>query len=167
MEYYGKDLVVYPDGISMAADWQKEFRQQWDSRPPEEVQEVVERHGLERGRPGMNLPKDLLDHEDGIGVFINPDEGKEIMTHFTSLVAGLERNGTDLTEEQELSIRGFFDSPAVSPAFVRRVLSEFGDESVQKAFVLKGKVPSYWLDYLFRIRKGHFYRRRYPTLAVI
>ena len=34
-------------------------------------------------------------------------------------------------------------------------------------FLLKGDLPSYWLDYLLRSRKGHFYRKRYPTLAVV
>jgi hypothetical protein len=28
-------------------------------------------------------------------------------------------------------------------------------------------LPGYWLDYLFRSRKGQFYRKRYPTLSVV
>lgn len=167
MEYYGKDLVIYPDGVSMAADWQRELRQQWESRSPEEVKDVIARHGLKRGRADLNLPRDLLEHDDGIGVFINPDEGKEIMPHFTSLVAGLKRKGEGLAEEHELSIQGLFDSPAVSPAFVRRVLSEYGAESVLQAFLLRDNVPNYWLEHLLRSRKGQFYRKRYPALAAI
>ena len=54
-----------------------------------------------------------------------------------------------------------------SPMFVRRVLEEFGDESARKAFLLKGDLPGYWLEYLLRSHKGHFYRRRYPTLSVV
>jgi hypothetical protein len=163
----GKDLVVYPDGLSMAADWQKEIREQWESRPPQEVKAVVEKHGLKEGRPGMKLPKDLLEHKNGLGVFLNPDEGKEIMTHFTSLVAGLKKKGEGLTEDEEGAIQGFFDSDSVSPKFVRRVLEEYGDESVKAAFRFKGDPPGYWLDYLLRSRKGHFYRKRYPTLSVV
>ena len=41
LAFYGKDLVVYPDGMSMAADWQKELRTDWESRPKQEVEEVV------------------------------------------------------------------------------------------------------------------------------
>ena len=88
MTYYGKDLITYPDGLSMAADWQKEFRSYWESAPQHEVQEVIEKHGLKEGRTNMNCPKDLLEHTGGLGVFLNPDEGKEIMTHFVSLVTG-------------------------------------------------------------------------------
>jgi len=89
------------------------------------------------------------------------------MTHFTSLVAGLMKKGEALTDDQEITIRGFFESPAVSPRFVRRVLEEYGGESVKTAFLLKGDLPVYWLDYLLRSRKGHFYRKRYPSLSVI
>ena len=37
----GKDLAVYPDGLAMAADWQKELRVAMGSRPREEVEEAV------------------------------------------------------------------------------------------------------------------------------
>ena len=94
--YQGKDLVVYPDGLSMAADWQKELRWQWESRPQEEVQEVIKRHGLKENRPEIKLPQDLLDEKDGIGVFLNPDEGKEIMTGFTSLIERVDEEGRRL-----------------------------------------------------------------------
>ena len=151
----------------MAADWQKEFRAQWDSRPQDLLPEVIEKHGLKKGRPEVQIPEDLLGHKDGLGVFLNPDEGKEIMTHFASLIAGLKKKGEGLTVDEEMTIRGFFESPAVSPKFVRRVLEEYGDESVRAVFLLKGDLPGYWLDYLLRSRKGHFYRKRYPTLAVV
>jgi hypothetical protein len=114
----------------------------------------------------MNCPKDLIEHTGGVGVFLNPDEGKEIMTHFASLVAGLKRKGKTLTDDQEQAIRGFFDADAVSPMFVKRVLDEYGDESARTAFFLRGDPPSYWLDYLFRRHKGQFYRKRYPSLSV-
>jgi hypothetical protein len=163
----GKDLVVYPDGLSMAADWQKEVRWQWEQRPQHEVDAVVRKHGLKEGRPDIKIPQDLLEEKDGLGVFLNPDEGKEIMSHFTTLVAGLRKKGEGLTAEEAASIRGLFESPSISPRFVRRVLGEHGDESVKEAFVLRGDLPGYWLDYLLRSRKGHYYRRCYPSLSVV
>jgi hypothetical protein len=167
MVFHGKDLVVYPDGLSMAADWQKELREQWESRPQEDLEEAIKRHGLKKGRPEIQIPKDLLEEKDGLGVFLNPDEGKEIMMHFTTLVAGLKKKGEGLTEDEEETICGFFESDVISPRFVRRVLDEYGDESVRAAFLLKGDLPGYWLEYLLRSRKGHFYRKRYPALAVV
>jgi len=47
------------------------------------------------------------------------------------------------------------------------VLDEYGDESVRAAFVLRGDLPSYWLDWLLRSRKGQYYRKRYPALSVV
>lgn len=163
----GKDLVVYPDGLSMAADWQKEIRWQWEQRPQQEVDEVVTKHGLKEGRPDIKIPQDLLEERDGLGVFLNPDEGKEIMTHFATLVAGLRKKGEGLTGNEADAIRGFVESPSVSPRFVGRVLDEHGDESVREAFVLRGNLPGYWLDYLLRSRKGHYYRKCYPSLSVV
>ena len=89
------------------------------------------------------------------------------MTGFTSLVRGLKKKGKGLTEEEQEVIRGFIDADAISPRFVHRVLNEYGDESVKAAFLLKGDLPGYWLDYLLRSHKGHFYRKRYPCLAVV
>lgn len=167
LAYYGKDLMMYPDGLSMAADWQKELRWHWESRPQEEVQEAIKQHGLKEGRPDIKIPDDLLEEKNGLGVFLNPDEGKEIMEHFTPLIAGLKKKGVGLTEDEQEVIRGFFDSDAISPKFVRRVLEEYGDESVKMAFVLKGDLPSYWLEYLLRSRKGDYYRKRYPAMSVV
>jgi Protein of unknown function (DUF3843) len=162
----GKDLVTYSDGLAMAADWQKELRWQWESRSRQEAEEVARKHALKKGRPEMNIPQDLLEEKDGLGVFLNPDEGKEIMSRFTTLLTGLRKKGEGLTEVEQDAIRGFFDSPAISPEFVRRVLEEQGQESVKAAFLLRGNVPEYWLDYLLRSHKGHFYRKRYPSLSV-
>ncbi len=167
MAFYGKDLMVYPDGLSMAADWQKEIRQQWESKPEQEVKDVIDRHQLEKGRPDMKIPDDLLRAKGGVGVFLNPEEGKEVMTHFTSLIAGLAKKGKSLTENEAGAIYDFFDADAISPNFVRRVLEEYGDESIKTVFLLKDNPPDYWLNYILRSRKGHFYRKRYPSLSVI
>jgi len=167
LAFHGKDLVVYPDGLSMAADWQRELSSDWKSRPKQEVKKVIEKYGLVKGRPEIKIPQNLLEQKDGVGVFLNPDEGKEIMTHFTSLIAGLKKNGEGLTKDEEDVIHGFFNADSVSPRFVKRLLEEFGDESVRVAFLLKGDLPGYWLDYLLRARKGIYYRNRYPSLSVI
>ena len=136
----GKDLVVYPDGLSMAADWQKEVRWQWEQRPQQEVEEVVRKHGLKEGRPDIKIPQDLLEEKDGLGVFLNPDEGKEIMSHFTTLVAGLKKKGEGLTgDEAGCRFAGSSSRPPISPRFVRRVLEEHGDESVKDGVRAEGR----------------------------
>ena len=100
-------------------------------------------------------------------MFLNPDEGKEIMSGFTTLVTGLKKKGEGLTGEEADSIRGLVESPSISPRFVRRVLEEHGDESVRTAFVLRGDLPGFWLDWLLRSRKGQYYRKCYPSLSVV
>ncbi len=41
------------------------------------------------------------------------------MSGFTSLLAGLRKKGGGLTDDEENAIRGFFESPVVSPKFAR------------------------------------------------
>jgi hypothetical protein len=81
------------------------------------------------------------------------------MERFTTLVEGLRKKGEGLTGEEQEVIRGFIESDAVSPRFVRRVLEEYGDESVRTAFLLEGDLPGCWLEYVLRSHKGHFYRK--------
>jgi len=167
MAFYGRDLIIYPDGLSMAADWQKEMRHNWESRPHEAIEETIRRHGLKNRRPDMTIPKDLLDSKGGIAVYINPDEGKEIMDGFNAIVEGLRHKGRDLTHDQMCAIRGFIESDAVSPRFVHRVVAEYGDESIKDAYLLGEDAPAYWLEYLLRRHKGHYYRKRYPSVSVV
>jgi len=167
LAYFGSDLILFPDGLTMASAFEKELQHQWDSKPQEQVQDVIRQHGLHDGRPTMKLPDEIIKHSDGIGVFLNPAEGKEMMTHFTSLVSALKLTDGDFSEDQEYAIRGFLMSSTISPAFVKRVLNEYGDQAVRQIFLLKGDVPTYWLDYLLRRFKGNYFRRRYPGLSLI
>jgi hypothetical protein len=166
MAYYGKDLIIYPDGLSMAADFQKALEAQWRTFPPETVQEAIRKHELTKCRPNMSIPKEVLDHKSGVGIFIHP-EGMDIMLHFDDLVSGLRQRGRDLTDDQAYAIRSFIEDDAASPGFVKRLLGEYRDESVPEAYLLREAPPDYWLEYLLRRHKGCYYRRRYPCVAVI
>jgi len=167
LKYSGTDLVIYPDGLAMAADWQKELRAAWEAIPAGKRKGAIKRHKMEREEPDLQIPPDLLEERQGIGVFLNPDEGKEIMRVFDPLVAGLKRRGRSLSEAEEEAIQQFIESDAVSPAFVHRVLEDYPSASVKAAFRISEEAPDYWLEYLLRSRKGHFYRKRYPTVSVL
>jgi Protein of unknown function (DUF3843) len=164
---HGKDWVAYPDGLAMAADWQKEAKQKIAALPPAERKKLMERHGLETPSPRMDLPPDLLESKDGIGVYFNPEEGIEIAEDFDALLAGLRKRGVDLTPDEEGVIRGWILSESISPGFVRRLAGECGDESIRAAFLLGKHDEGYLLEYLLRRYKGRFYRPRYPTLTLV
>jgi len=71
------------------------------------------------------------------------------------------------TPEEYEAIRGWIDSPSISPAFIHRVLQEYGGaESIKYAFRWETD-DSCWLDYMLRRHKGDFYRRRLPPLSVV
>ena len=167
MAYHKTDLMAYPDSVDMAADWQKELKSMWDAAPQDQVEDVIKRHGLKKGRPEISLPDDLVNSGNGIAVFANPEEGKEIIKDYNDIVSGLKRCGENLTEAQATAIRGFVTADAISPAFVKRVTAEHGAESIKAAFMLRECDEGFWLDYLLRSYKGHFYRKRYPSMSMI
>jgi len=167
IKYHGNDLVIYPNGLSMAADRQKEIRLQWESKPKDVITRAIEKHKLKEPQPDMPFPRDLLESEDRVGVGYNPDEGTEIMTGFNNIVSGFKKRGKDLNEEEERGIRSFIRSDLVSPKFVKRLIEEYGSESIEAAFLIRGSYDESHVDYLLRRYKGAYYRRRYPHIALV
>lgn len=167
VKYHGNDLVIYPNGLSMAADRQKELRLQWDSKPKDVVARAIEKFKLNKAEPDMPIPRDLLECENGVGVYYNLDEGTEIMTGFNSIISGLKKRGDNLSEEEEKGIRSLIWSNLVSPQFVRRLTREYGSESIEAAFLIRGNHDESHVDYLLRRYKGAYYRKRYPRIALV
>jgi hypothetical protein len=168
IEYHGgKNLVSYPDGLTMAADWQREFAHYRDSAPPDAVAKASAAYGLDDGMAHMNLPQDLADEADGVGVFLDPNTGREMFQGFTPLVSALARRGEGLTREEEDYVRTFVMSRQISPAFVRRLVAEHGDASIRRSFLLSTCDEEWSLDYLLRRYKGRHFRKRYPRLSVL
>ncbi len=134
---HGNDWVVYADGLLMAADWQKSVKAKFAALPEDEQKRLLEKHGSKAGSPEMNLPRDLLESKNGIGVYYNPDEGMEILPDFNDILSGLKKKGRGLTAAEEVAIWGWMKSPFLSPGFVRRVAEEHGSESIAAAFFLE------------------------------
>jgi hypothetical protein len=167
IKYHGSDLVIFPDGISMAADRQKEFRMQWESKPQDVIARVTAEHKLKGPAANINFPHDLLENKNGVGVFYNPDEGEEIMTGFNNIVSGFNKKGINLNQDEQDGIRSFISSDMVSPRFVKKLIQEYGSESIEAAFFIRGEHHESHIDYLLRRYKGAYYRNRYPRIALI
>ena len=163
--HYGGELVSFPDGLALAAAEQKRMEGEWAAANPEHIARTMEERGLNHPRPIMKLPPAFLNHEQGIGAFSNPDEGVEFMLGFNHLVSGFRKKGVGLTEAELHSVRGFMVSAAASTAFVRRLVAEHGAESVAETFLVRECPPESSLEVLLRRHKGHFYRKRYPSLS--
>jgi hypothetical protein len=167
MEYHNDDFVIYPDGLSMAADYQKDIRSQWECKPKEEIAKVMEKFKLKAPSPSLSFPDDLIENDRGVGVYFNQDEGQEIMTGFNFMVSGFKKKGIGLTKDEEEGIRSFIISEMVSPKFVSRLIQEYSYESVGTAFLIWGGHGQSHLNYLLRRYKGAYYRNRYPRIALI
>jgi hypothetical protein len=167
LDYHGKDLVIYPDGNAMAEDEQKFHRYQFESAPKEEVEAFLKEHGLSEPSPQVEWSPELLECDDGIGVYFNSDEGQEMMTSFDDVLSGFQKRGNDLSADESEMIRQLLYSDAISPKFVDKLVQEYGDASIASSFLIPRECEPYYLEYLLRRYKGHFYRNRYPTLSIV
>jgi Protein of unknown function (DUF3843) len=167
VDYFGTDLVTYPDGKTMAEAMQQFYQSQSASAPKAEVEALLQRHHLSASSPQINWSPDLLACEDGIGVYFNPDEGQEMMTGFDDVLRGLQKRGSDVQEEETEGIRQFLYADAISPQFVRKLVHDHGDASIAAAFLIPQDCDTYYLEYLLRRYKGHFYWKRYPSLTIV
>ncbi|KHE93464.1 MAG: hypothetical protein SCABRO_00759 [Candidatus Scalindua brodae] len=161
----GKDLILYTDGLSMAADEEKRYRFLFESRLKEKVSDFVKEHGLRGPKPRMSFPPEFLNCNNGVAHFFNKEEGTETFINFNWVKDGLSKKGVNLTEDEEHAICQFMLSNAISPEFVHRLANEYGHESIGTSFLLHNKDDKSCLYYLLRRYKGHFYRKRYPSLA--
>jgi len=167
VNYFGTDLVIYPDGKTMAEAMQQFYQSQSASAPKAEVEALLQRHHLSASSPQINWSPDLLACEDGIGVFFNPEEGQEMMRSFDAVRRGFQKHGRDLSEEESEMLRQFLYADAISPPFVRKLMQDYGDASIAAAFVIPQDCDTYYVEYLLRRYKGHFYRKRYPSLSIV
>ena len=164
--YYGSDLAVFPDGLSLAAAEQKRMEAQWRTASPEKVSTLMKTRGLSRPGPKMNFPPNFLEHEKGIAAFSLPDEGVEYLLRFDHVVSGLQKNGAGLTEDEMAALWHTITSAIISPAFVRRLVTEHGAESIACTFAIREQPLDLVLNFLFRRHKGEHYRKRYPALSL-
>jgi hypothetical protein len=163
----GDDLVVYPDGLAVAAAEQKRLEAKWRGAAPGVIARVMGQHGLEHARPQMNFPPEFLEHDDGIGAFFNPDEGEEFFLGFNYVLSGLRKKGAGLTDDEADALRHLLTDGSVSPAFVERLAREHGAESIAEAFLIRDVPAELALAFLLRRHKGQFYRKRYPTMSLV
>jgi hypothetical protein len=165
--YYGGDLTTFPDGLTLAAAEQRRMIAEWAAGDPEHAARVMRERGLQKPCPRMEFPPAFLNHDQGIGAFFNPEEGVEYLLKFNHVVSALGKRGVELSEEELEALRGCMTSSAISPAFVRRLVVDYGGESIAEAFLIRGFPLDLALDFLLRRHKGHFFRRRYPSLSLL
>lgn len=162
--FYKDDLVYFKDGFSMAAAFQKKDKQKYDAISKDKLTKIMKDNNFKRPFPKMNLSKDLLNSENGIGVFFNPTEGIEIMMGFDTITTGFRKNGENLTNDEKTAIQEFIFSSAISPAFVDRVIAGYGSKSIASSFVIDTDINC--IPFLLHKYKGHFYRNRYPSISI-
>jgi hypothetical protein len=167
VEYHGSDLAVYPDGLSMAAGMQKLYRLYNEARLAEMPAEMRAKHSLPPTTLDLPYPPELIERKDGIGAYFHAGEGPEIMTGFNEVVSGLKKRGHGVTEVEAEAIHSIMTSDVISPDFVQRLVGDYGAESIAAVFLISDRSDKTYLPYLLRRYKGHFFRNRYPQIALV
>jgi hypothetical protein len=166
IKFHGSDFIFYPDGLALAEDTEKQLQAFNKSRE----QELPGQHDKKQPSANINI-SDFLDQylemENGVALYFNPNEGQEMMEEFNDVLGGLKKKGVGLTQDEADGLRGLIFSDVLSPGFVRRVVQEYGHEAIAPAFLIKDVEDDLYLEYLLRRHKGHFYKKRYPSLSFV
>ena len=165
VSFFETDLMVFKDGFSMAAALQKKDRQKYESLSKNELEIHMKRHGLENPFPQMHLSDELLNSENGVGVYHNPDEGIEIMFEFNDLISGFQKNGVGLSHNEGEAIRNFITSDAISQNFAKKMIEKYGMQSINYSFCINSELAN--VEYLLRKYKGQYFRNRYPQITLV
>jgi hypothetical protein len=165
IKFFGDDLVIFSDGYSMAAAIQNQHKKEYESHPERVINDMMQRHNLKNPWPTYNFPMELLESVNGIGLYFNPVEGQEIMRDFYDVLTGFKKRGKNLTEDEMECIRGFIESPAISTNFVKKLVKKYGAQSIGKVYLILESKNMDYLNFILRKYKGHFFRKRYPTIS--
>jgi hypothetical protein len=166
--HYGTDLVIHPDGLSLAKAekaWMKKLFNDVAEQDPANAAKVKARHKTPDSGPDLNLSDELLNHENGIAVFSDPQEGQQYLVNFNDVASGFRKQGNDLTEAEEEAIRDLIMDSVASPAFVYRMVQEHGSQAIGRAFLIRDFQEKLHLLFLLRRFKGAYNRNRYPALS--
>jgi hypothetical protein len=163
--HHNDDLAIFSDGLSLAAAVQKRMRALFDARPRESVADVMKCYGLHNPWPRLEFPDAFLQHSDGIGAFFNPDEGEEYMLSFNQVCSAFRKQDASLTDDEAESVRALIENEAISPAFVQRLVRQYGCGAIGRAYLIRGFQQMPHLAWLLRRFKGEFYRTRYPAIS--
>jgi hypothetical protein len=166
VRFHGSDLAVFPDGITAAAAEQRRWREQAENQLGADLPAWRAKHGLDQTGPKLSWPAHLIDCTRGVALFYHEGDGVEIMSDFDVLRSALGRSGTPLTEGETEVLQASMESPATSPAFVRRVLQQYGSAGLAASYFLPVG-DAIEVEYLLHRFKGASFRRRYPSLSLL
>ncbi len=167
VDYFGDDLIAFPDGYKMAAALQDLSKQQFSQLSQQEQTDMQRKHGLQNPWGYSNFPHDLLENDAGVGLFFDKSQGIEMMTFFDEVQNGLDKRGVGLNDDELEALRDFITSPTISPAFVKKVATGQKVRSIKEAFLLRHADDDLVLNFLFRKYKGYYFRNYYPNLGII
>ena len=159
--------IIYPDGSSMADGMREQFKAIYEKRIKQANMPPESQNKYSIPDPSKSFPKELLESDNGICLYFNPEEGYEIVQEFNDILSGFKKKGVDLDDDEKYALNGIIFSDSISPGFIKTLVQQYGYESLAKAFFIPDQVGDYFLESLLRKWKGHFFRNRYPSISFV
>jgi len=164
LAFYRADLVIFPDGLALAASEQKRMRLHAKKKAGDRAADILKKHGKQR--PGeASYPPEFLKNKDGVALFYLPGEGTEMFVGCRYLLNALKKK-KPLSGKANGILCDLVESEVISPAFVRCLLEEAGDAALAGLFRLPQGADE-GTEYLLRRFKGAYYHQRYPCIALV
>ena len=160
----GDDLAILPDGEKLGALRLVRL----DKGVPSMEPGWAEGTGAQQ-RPPAEVLASSLPWKDpnlvgGIALFSSAERGLEVCPGINLIISALKKKGASLSVSEREALERLMVDPTISPAFVRRLAREYGQESWLSAYQLGHLPVEQALAFLLRCHKGHFYRPYYPSL---
>ena len=156
LDFFKSDLGCFANGTEMAEQLKAKdmaVRAKKDAEAKTEAPEYA-------------FPDYIKNYENGIGYFLNQNEGIELFLGYNDLISGLQKEGEPLNEDEAESFFHFITGANISPEFVKRVLKDFPATAILELFFLDELEPDQALPYLFRCYKGDYFQKRYPNITL-
>ncbi len=142
---FGKEWTVFPDGRTALAALQG--LEPEGSVPPE----------------WFAWPPQLLECQDGIGVFAHPVGGDEVVPHFHRILNSLKKQGQELTEEEANELIIWAVGMSASAEFLTVLAREFGLASLGAALLVPDLTEKPGLEY-FLHRNRRTYHQEHQVI---
>lgn len=152
-QFFGSDMVAFSNGAALKEAKIKQIRDMWRAA------------GKAGGDPEFRLEARLSDTNNGVALFYNPEDGEEIAFNFNLLRAAMQKGSAPLSADEVRCVADFLRGESASPAFVRRLVKDYGSQSIAHAFLIKDFQETPDLDYLLHKFKGYHFRKHYPSLS--
>ena len=94
-------------------------------------------------------------------------KAKNTCSRFNQLRSAFRKQEASLTNDEAEAVRALIENQTISPAFVERLVREYGCGAIGSAYLIRDFQQTPHLAWLLRRFKGKFYRNTLPSDSIL